>query len=251
LSSLRQPGRRFAILAAPRTGSNMLCTLLGSHPEILCHHEIFNPEAIYYALDYRDGRLNIGTMAERERAPLEFLDRVWHADLGYPCLGFKFCRGQNPQVFVALLADRGVRKIVIKRDNRLKTFVSELMSRQTGQWEVYNRADLVGERAPVHVDIAELRANIALNDAYYSRIEITLRRSDQDFLPVTYETLFSEQPRRQLLEFLGVSPRLDVLRVRSVKQNACDLRRLVANFDELEVALRGSDLAQELCSIGN
>ena len=34
---------RFVILAAPRSGSNLLCTLLNSHPEILCHHEVFNP----------------------------------------------------------------------------------------------------------------------------------------------------------------------------------------------------------------
>ena len=34
---------RFVILAAPRSGSNLLCTLLDSHPEILCHHEVFNP----------------------------------------------------------------------------------------------------------------------------------------------------------------------------------------------------------------
>ena len=37
----------------------MLCTLLGSHPEILCHHEVFNPSGIFYALYYRDGRIDL------------------------------------------------------------------------------------------------------------------------------------------------------------------------------------------------
>lgn len=63
---------RFVILAAPRSGSNLLCTLLHSHSEILCHHEVFNPSGIYYALEYRDGSLNLGTIDEREQAPLSF-----------------------------------------------------------------------------------------------------------------------------------------------------------------------------------
>ena len=44
---------RFVILAVPRTGSNLLCTLLNSHPEILCHHEVFNPQGIFTALTHR------------------------------------------------------------------------------------------------------------------------------------------------------------------------------------------------------
>ena len=28
----------------------MLCTLLGSHRDVLCHHELFNPDGAYYAL---------------------------------------------------------------------------------------------------------------------------------------------------------------------------------------------------------
>ena len=65
---------RFVILAAPRSGSNQLCTLLNSHPEILCHHEVYNPSAIFYALDLRDGTIELGTRDERDWRPLEFLE---------------------------------------------------------------------------------------------------------------------------------------------------------------------------------
>jgi len=36
---------RFVILNAARTAA-IICTLLNSHPEVLCHHEIFNPHVV-------------------------------------------------------------------------------------------------------------------------------------------------------------------------------------------------------------
>jgi LPS sulfotransferase NodH len=97
---------RFVILAAPRTGSNWLCSLLNSHPGILCHHEVFNPNGIFYALDFRDGAFDLGTIEERNRRPLEFLSRIWQHPLGTNCVGFKMTRGQDEHVLQAVLSDR-------------------------------------------------------------------------------------------------------------------------------------------------
>ena len=63
---------RFVILGAPRTGTNLLCTLLDSHPDVLCHHEVFNPAGIFWALGDRQGALDLGSMAERDADPLGF-----------------------------------------------------------------------------------------------------------------------------------------------------------------------------------
>ena len=80
---------RFVILAAPRTGSNMLCTMLDSHPSILCHHEVYNPKGIRLALSRRNTDFTLGTITERECAPEQFLERIWSEDRGYSCVGFK------------------------------------------------------------------------------------------------------------------------------------------------------------------
>src|SRR6202051_4647549 len=90
---------RFVILAAPRSGSNMLCTMLDSHPSILCHHEIFNPKGIRLALRLRDTDFALGTVAQREQDPRRFLEQVWTTRLGYPCVGFKFTHRQNELIF--------------------------------------------------------------------------------------------------------------------------------------------------------
>lgn len=237
---------RFVILAAPRSGSNLLCTLLQSHPEILCHHEVFNPSGIYYALDYRGGSLDLATIDEREQAPLEFLARIWATSLGHSCVGFKMTRGQNELVLDKVLHDRFVHKIVLRRRNRIKTFVSSLIAEQSGQWEVYNRAELVESRPTVELKVSELHQHIAANETYYARIDAVLRSTGQIGFDIAYEELTSRAEHARLLEFLDVDDRTVPLAGRSIKQNPNDLRRLVANYNEVAELLRGTDLDGEL-----
>jgi len=256
---------RFVILAAPRTGSNMLCTLLNSHPAILCHHELFNPEDIFYALPLRDGSFNLGTIEERDSDPLSFLDRAWRNYLGHECIGFKLTHRQNEAIFYEVLGDRGVKKIILRRKNPIKTFVSFLIAEKTGRWEVYAetgrgearnaecgvRSGGGAESGPaqiqrVSVDLEALRQHIAFNHAYYGEIEDYLDGSRQPFLRALYERLFFDEERLGLLEFLGVAPDISELKVESVKQNRYHLRDLISNFSELEKGLKGSELESDL-----
>ena len=71
---------RFVILAVPRTGSNLLCTLLNSHPQILCHHEIFNPAGVFAAPDYTGSDLKVDQLGERDDDEPGFLQRVWASE---------------------------------------------------------------------------------------------------------------------------------------------------------------------------
>ena len=240
---------RFVILAAPRSGSNLLCTLLNSHPEVLCHHEVFNPAGIFYALDHRDGSLDLGTIEARDRAPAAFLERLWTTRLGRRCVGFKFTRGQDETVLGIVLHDRGVRKIVLRRTNQLKTYVSAKIAEKTGQWEVYRESDLVADKPRIAVDFEEFHRHAAENDRFHAQIEDVLDRTSQESLHVNYERLFHEDEQLRWPRFLGAS-RLSVpLRAASVKQNPTDLRRIVSNYDEVLIATRGTVTEAELCSL--
>ena len=240
---------RFVILAAPRSGSNLFCTLLNSHAEILCHHEVFNPAGIFYALDHRDGSLDLGTLEARDRDPAAFLERLWTTRLGRRCTGFKYTRGQNETVLATLLDDRDVRKIVLRRNNRLKTYVSAKIAEQTGQWEVYRESDLVADKPKIVVDFEDFRRHAAENERFHAQIEDVLDRTGQESLHVNYERLLDEDEQLRWLRFLGVT-RLSVpLMAASVKQNPTDLRRIVSNYDELLIAMRGTVMEAELCSL--
>jgi hypothetical protein len=128
---------RFVVYAAPRTGSNFLCSLLNSHPRILCHHGLFNPGGIHYALDHRDGEPDFGTVEERDRDPQRFLEKVWSYDGGKRAIGFKFNSGEHPVAADTVARDVGVRKVLLRRRNRIKTYVSEQIAESTGEWESY------------------------------------------------------------------------------------------------------------------
>jgi hypothetical protein len=224
----------------------MLCTLVGSHPDVLCHHELFNPRGVFYALELRDGPFDLGTIGERDRDPLGFLERVWAADLGHSHVGFKMTHRQNEAALDAVLHDAGVRKLVLRRENRLRTYVSQRIAEELDEWEVYREADLVSDRPRVHVDVAALRESIAVDDAYYGQVEHVLAATGQRYLRVSYERLVADDERTRVLEFLGLPEPAATLCVRSVRQNAGSLRELVTNFAELEDELAGSALAADL-----
>lgn len=247
MNKRRKLPTKFVILNAPRTGSNMLCTLLNSHPEILCHHEIFNPHVVGYARHLQDTSFSIGTMEERNCDPVEFLGRVWNARIGHQCVGFKLCWRQHETIFREVLKEVELKKIVLKRRNRIRSFVSLLLARSTGEWVVYNQSDPLKEHPKVTVEPAALRETLAYNDEYYAEIEETLRSSNQSYLTLHYEDLFTDDERLRLLRFLGVSrPHLSALKEETVRLNASALPDLIENFEELSAALRGTDLESEL-----
>lgn len=236
----------FVILAAPRTGSNLLCTLLNSHPDVLCHHEIFNPRGIFYALDRRDGSISLGSLDERDRDPLGFLERVWRWPGGYPFVGFKMTRGQCDAVLESVIEDRGVRKILLRRRNRLKTFVSEVIALETDQWEAYEPGALTVKPPKISIAVDQLRAHAQLNDDFYRRIARALENSGQTGLEVFYENVLSQAEQADILRFLGVAPVGSGLQPSSLKQNPLDLRCVIENFSELDARLEGSEFHHEL-----
>jgi LPS sulfotransferase NodH len=232
---------RFVIFAAPRTGSNLLCGLLNAHPDILCHHGVFNPEGIHYAPDHRDFACDI---SDRDADPLRFLDRIWATAAGRRAAGFKMNRGENGVTVDALLRDLAVRKILLKRRNRVRAYVSERIAEINGLWESYGEPDGVSIPA-IRVDPVELRRHAALNARYYAALESVLSATGQAWLETEYESLADPQEIARILSFLDVSD-VTVLDSPSFKRGPADLPEVVANLAELEWALRGSPFFAEL-----
>jgi len=241
---------RFIILNATRTGSNFLCTVLNSHPDILCHHEIFNPHVIGVARHLQDSDFRLGSMAERESDPVEFLGRVWRTNLGRAAVGFKMCLWQHEPAYRAVMPDRSVHKILLKRRNRVKSFVSLLLARQTGEWVVYDDRGAPAPRPQVHVDHAALLENIALHDRFYAETERALSESGQDHALLWYEDLFSPAGIDPALALLGAEGRPAQPEGQTWKLTPVSLRETIVNFDALSEALRGSDLEAELHETG-
>jgi len=240
------------ILTIPRTGSNYLCSALNAHPEVLCHHEVFNASGIFCSLDLRSrSAYYFGTLAERDRDPSGFLDRVWNRSFGHPVVGIKLCRGQNHAAFEAVLEDASVRKVVMLRRNRVKCYVSEMLAQLTGEWESYPGVRPAGEPIRIPVPAGGLFRYVEHNQTFYDDIARRLAAQGQAAITVAYEDLFAggSGAMAEILRFLAVADGGAALSGATRKQHPTDLRDLIANFDQLAAALRGTELESELHAI--
>jgi LPS sulfotransferase NodH len=237
--------RRFVVLAARRSGSNMLCTILGAHPAVVCHHELFNPRGVFVALERRAAPAPFGGLDARERDPHAFLRDVWRMPGKHACVGFKITPRQMPHdVFDALLADHGIAKIVLRRDNVVRALVSERIAERVDQWEVYDAGSLAVDKPRVRVTADEVQRYAADVDAYYA--DIAQRLADQPHLTLRYESLAELTTQNRAFDFLDVARVAAPIAARSVRQNPEPLAALIENHAELAAALRGGPLADAL-----
>jgi hypothetical protein len=233
---------RFVVIASPRTGSNYLCSLLDSHPDVICHHELFNPKGIHYALGWRDDPIDLGSVAERDADPGAFVRRVWAHDRGHHSVGFKLGIGHPPAAFEEVYSDGGVRRIVLSRRNRVKAYVSEQIAATEGRWTHYdtNPADVVPLR--VRVDAGALLEWTNAIDVYYDEVRSRVVDGVTKVMEVDYEDLFSTDTEESVLRFLNLFPAPEGLSARTLKRNSDNLRDVVENYDELVDRLEGTPL---------
>jgi LPS sulfotransferase NodH len=242
--SSRPSAARFVIFAAPRTGSNLLCSLLNAHPHILCHHGVFNPQGIHHARDRSDLAEVLGTITERDADPLSFIERVWQTVGREAAVGFKINRGEDPFASDMLLRDPSVRKIMLKRRNRVRAYVSEKLAQITGVWESYDKSE-TAEQPSLQVDAQALQKHAQNNAVYYAQMESVLRVTGQDWLETHYEALGDWDEIARILSYLGVAANAP-LKAACRKRGADDLSTVIANLPELSEALRNTPLFQDI-----
>ena len=237
--------QRFVVIATPRSGSNWLCTLLDSHPAILCHHELFNPDGVHLARSLRDTSFNLGTLDFQREQPLELLRRAWAETLGHSHVGFKINIGQSPEVFSAVMDDLSVAKLLVSRKNRIRSYISECIAEDSGQWESYPESRPLPRSVPIRVDVRALEAHAARNFKYLAEIRAQLARRHQKAFEISYESIGHEEAHRNILRYLGADPDIP-LEGQTRRMNPEPLRELIANYDDLADDLAGTELFSDL-----
>lgn len=226
---------RFIIAAFPRTGSNWLCGTLDSHPEVVCHYEALHPAGTF--LSHR--ATHAPTLAERNADPRGFVERLYGEHHGCRAVGFKAMWGQEPELVEELLADPSVAKIVLRRENRLRVYVSARRATITGAF-----AERRYDHLRVAVDPDDVLRFADDYACYFDWIDVVTR--GQDVLRLTYERLFEPGAVARALRFLGVEPDELLVTPAHARQSSDSLRHAIANFDELAAGLAGTDLLPEL-----
>lgn len=268
--------RRFVILSSPRTGSHMLAQALNSSPVIVCFREVFNAalEYVDFSVDGYDN-FSAADRALRERDPVGFLQtRIFGPQPdGIQAVGFKFLHNHGwklSSVADALVADRDLHVLHLRRRNLLRMYVSLKFAEATDVWlqdpaSRLARARLLSAvRHPIQAARrlqrmlfrprqtagATPRLRVSPDECYEFMVQSALRYQHFDrlyeghpMLAIEYENLVEDRERAfaDAQSFLGVEPQ--PLTVTTQQQRPEPLRELIENYDELQEALKDTPFA--------
>jgi LPS sulfotransferase NodH len=238
---LPKSGTSFVLVFLPRTGSNYLAAMLDSHPEILCHHELFNPQGVHRSLSIKSDASEWG-VADRDRDPWGFLRHVYSDQHGKRAVGFKLSPGENNWAFLSLLLNRGVKKVVLERNSWLHAYTSVRIAEETKQWSRVKGGKDVAPDArqfQVRVEPSNLLRFIRKRRVFYFGLRRLMALTGQPYFSLDYDEIGDTAVRKRLLDFLGVSP-AEMLVERTEKQNSARVEDRIANYEELKRELTGT-----------
>lgn len=188
--------RYFAILAAMRTGSNLLEKTLEALGDTDCHGEAFNPAFIS-----RPGAKEVlgHTVGRRDADPLGFLETLIHARPDR-IAGFRIFPGHSRLATKRILADPRCTRIVLTRDP-LESWISLQIAQQTGQWML--RDPKRRRRAKIRFDAAEFEAYVAQRMAHLGWIETRLAKHGTTAIRVDYRELSDRARLQEIAHAIG------------------------------------------------
>ena len=233
----------FMISCPARTGSTLLTSYLQSHPQILCHGEIYAPEHVREILgtynqlqqdnpDYGEALRNY-----RDNQPLAFLYKIALDRQARKVVGFKLkhdelVRPYMKQTRDLIQKDTDIKIIHLRRENLLERYLS---------WYIVNHVTGItmrvkGQSLPkidqVKLDPNKCQENFEQTEKRYDFFKQIF--INHPVLEVTYEELVSEQKRQKLSEiqdFLAVKH--INLSSKLVKVIQKDVRKTIENYGEL------------------
>jgi LPS sulfotransferase NodH len=220
--------RRFVVVTRSRSGSNMLLSMLNSHPAIEARGEVF---------------AHIGAEDAPHVVAKLFASRVPREveAIGCKCFYYHPLR-QSPEPLWRALRQVPDLRVLHLRRNPLRSIVSEAIARQQGDWLLHegsDRPDVASRR--VHLPVENVRTHLVRVERWER--EFTARAGGLPILDVEFETLVDapESTFAHVTTFIGVERIAP--RVTTQRQNPEPLSDLVMNFHELEIAFDGTKWA--------
>lgn len=238
--------RPFVVVSRPRTGTNLLRSLLNGHGQVLAFGEVFrSPEFIGWAMP---GYPRIGPLRRRlEQDPVRFLDEVVYGPhpRRFQAVGFKLFYGHARRpgwspVWEHLQGRREVVVIHMRRHNVLKSLLSFELAARTGVWQ--SRSGWTRDPGP-----------LTLNDDHcrqvFERTRQWARECDERFaghvrIDLYYEDLVRDRAGEmgRVYDALGVEPR-DVAPA-TRRQGTRPLSESIANYADLKARFAGTPWAE-------
>ncbi len=214
--------RPFIVLTRSRTGSNLLISLLDSHPNIKAEGERLR------RLNGENCKTVLSKVFSKQPYDIKakgFKIFYYHPMDNNPCDIWKELKSMN-----------GLYVIHLKRENILRTLISRKIAGIQDVWLIRSDQDSNAHREDVTVSftVGELHEEFQKTKNWEEDGENNFR--NHPLLSVSYEDLVSERLStfRKVTKFLGVpfaEPKSELK-----KQNTNSMRALIENYDELKSA---------------
>jgi LPS sulfotransferase NodH len=219
--------RRFIVMSRSRTGSNLLMSLLNSHPNIHAEGEVFS---------HLRGRPYTRVLARTFARQAFFVKAK-----GFKIFYYHPQDDPSGEIWNSLAAMDDLHVIHLKRRNVLRTLVSRKLAGVEGRWRSAPGSNQQRPPSDVSVsfDVPELEHGFRETRAWEQAGEE--RFHDHSVLTLEYESMLDrfEETSCQVLSFLGVPQQR--LTSPLEKQHTRSLRDMVVNYDALKLAFTGTD----------
>ncbi len=223
----------FVLFAEMRTGSNFLEASLEALPDIKSYGEVFNPTFIG---NHKTFELFGYDMERREADPLGLVQKIIDESDALP--GFRLFHDHDDRVVDRVLSDPRIAKIILTR-NPLDSYVSRKIASETGQWRLM---DMKHHRAAViDFDEREFLTLLERLQGFQMRLQRGLQTTGQTAFYIRYDDINDPDVLNGLAAFLGSEHRLDAASDKLKKQNPSDLEDKVANYADMQAAIRRLD----------
>ncbi len=184
---------RFCVVSVPRSGSNILLSLLHSRPDIHCYGELFNPDSGNRAGTWHR---KPARMIGYEEDPVVYLDReIFTDDMRQShAVGFKLfpehTEAQSAwQRVWEYLRERDICVIYVHRENHLDIALSRILAQRSGKFWFQEASDPLRQlhNTPMRIDIDACIALLHQLDAWHA--DILRRFSPEQIHTLTYEQM--------------------------------------------------------------
>lgn len=221
--------KRFIVLTRSRTGSNLLISLLNSHPHIKAEGEIFN----------KLNGDNYKTVLDKAFSKQPYSIKA----KGFKIFYYHPLDDNSGDIWQELKAMDDLYVIHLKRENILRILLSRKIAGIQDIWAIRSEENRSTPRENVSVSFTEEE----LRDGF-TRTRDWEEYGDENFrnhsiLTVTYEDLVNDRSStfRKVTDFLGIQYIKPDTELK--KQNTKTIRESIKNYDELKSAFAKTELA--------
>lgn len=231
------PVKSFVVLSSGRSGSNLLSSLMKSHPKITQHGEIFGE----YQLESRVVRRRIkqvGACAYLDRRLSRMTtERAAGVKILYNNLEARYgeVRGApgTEKLLDHIAARRDLRVIHLVREDKAALLISNRLANELQRWTGGGYGD---QTITIPVDWA--REQIAYLESWNARITAAI--PPDRLLAMTYEALAADPPTEMSSVFSFIGVEAAPVSTAMSKQNRRSKFEVVENIDELREAFGGT-----------